>query len=198
MFYASPEGKARIDPSSAPDPDKLPPESPLFNWTKPEVARKVIALDKKLQAKGTLRLRKVHGRNYDAVIIVGGHGAMYDINQNPLVHKILKEAADKGKIIAAECHGTGTLAFADVIQGKRVTGFPNAWEPSDLRPKLPYILQDVLNKASGSMYEDGLSSSTAPAPFVIVQGNIITSRDPMSSEKMGRALLEELKKTKTP
>lgn len=190
--FASPAGKAVIDPVSAPDPDALKPDDPLFQWTAPGTARKVIALEKELSASGTLRLEQVRGGDYNAVVVVGGHGSIFDVNQNPQVHRILQEAASAGRIVAAECHGTGALAFANLIAGKRVTGFPDAWEPAALRPELPYILQEVLDRASGGNYEDGLALGTAPKPHVIVQGKLITSRDPLSSEAMGAALLEAL------
>ncbi|MBI4054762.1 MAG: type 1 glutamine amidotransferase domain-containing protein [Elusimicrobia bacterium] len=190
--YASPQGKAKLDPLSAPDPDQLPPDHELFKWTSPEASRKVMALDRELLKNGTRRLEEVHGYDYAAVVVVGGHGSMFDVNQNPEVHRILREAYDRNKIVAAECHGTGALAFAGLISGKKVTGFPEAWEPPHLKDKLPYSLQEELHKASGGNYEDGLEPGVPPKPLVIAQGNILTSRDPMSSEAMGFAILEKL------
>ena len=194
-MFASPSGRPVLDPSSAPDPDTLPLTDPLFQWTSVEMAKKVIALHKSILSSGTPVLQQVKGGDYSAVVVVGGHGAMFDLDQNPQVLRILKEAGNAGKIVAAECHGTAALAFADLIWGKRVTGFPDIWEPPQLRPELPYILQDTLNKASGGKYESGLENlkpGEAPKPLVIVQGNIITSRDPMSSQSMGVTLLRVL------
>lgn len=187
--FASPSGQAVIDPASAPDPDV--PNNPLFQWTSPERARKVRQLQVELSS-GTLKLSEVRGNDYDAVVVVGGHGSMFDINRNAEAHRILRKADSAGKIVAAECHGTGALAFAGLIRGKRVTGFPDEWEPAALRPELPYVLQDALNRASGGKYENGLKLNEAPQPFVIVEGNVITSRDPMSSAAMGQALLSKL------
>lgn len=196
--FASPTGQAIIDPASAPDPDVLPPDNPLFQWTSVATARIVKRLHESIANHGTLELSRVRGYDYDAVVVVGGHGAMFDINRNREVHRILREAYYAEKIVAAECHGTGALAFArdrhgnSLIRGRRVTGFPDVWEPENLRPELPYILQDVLNKASGGRYESGLIQGQPPSPFVIVQGRIITSRDPMSSEAIGITLLQAL------
>jgi len=197
--FASPAGKAVIDPTSTPDPDKLAPNDPLFQWTSPEMARTVRALHVEID-KGTLRLQDVRGDDYDAVVVVGGHGSVFDINKNPEVHRILREADAKLRIIAAECHGTGALAFTqpNLIQGKDVTGYPDAWEPAVLRPELPYVLQDELNRASGGRYKDGLTPGKPPQPLVIAHDRIITSRDPMSSAAMAQALLNKLKPNKPP
>ena len=76
-----------------------------------EMAREVPQLDAEISS-GTLKLSEVRGNSYDAVVVVGGHGAMFDIDRNAEVHRILRQANDAGKIVAAECHGTGALAFA--------------------------------------------------------------------------------------
>ncbi len=98
--------------------------------------------------------------------------------------------------MAAECHATGALAFAGLIKGIEVTGFPKAWEDRAIAPLLPYVLEDELSKASGGKYRSGPAEGQSHKPLVIVSGGIITSRDPMSSEAIGKALLSALMPSK--
>jgi len=98
--------------------------------------------------------------------------------------------------VAAECHATGALAFAGLIKGIEVTGFPKAWEDRAIAPLLPYVLEDELSKASGGKYRSGPAEGQSHKPLVIVSGGIITSRDPMSSEAIGKALLSALMPSK--
>lgn len=74
------------------------------------------------------------------------------INKNLV--KIVKEAYDKGKVIAAICHGPQMLIEADVLRGKKAT----CWKS---------VATDLKN--AGATYID--------AP-VVVDGNIVTSRMP--------------------
>ena len=179
---ASPDGTTVLDPNSL-----------NAQFTTPAVADLVKATDARLKQSGVRKLHDINGAKYDAILIVGGHGAMFDVNKNPDTIRIINQAYKKGKIVAAQCHGTGALAFAGLIKGMWVTGFPKAWEPADLKPLLPYVLEDELNKASGGNYQSGLREGQPPQPLVIISGKVITSRDPMSSEAMGRALLKALK-----
>jgi len=188
--FASPAGKAEIEPMSVPAP-YIP-----HQWTSPEMARQMAREVPQLHAEvssGTLMLSEVRGSSYDAVVVVGGHGAMFDIDRNAEVHRILRQANDAGKIVAAECHGTGALAFADLIRGKRITGFPDELESDELRPELPFVLQDELIKASGGKYENSYRPNEAPRSLVIVADNVITACGPMSSAALGQALLGKLK-----
>ncbi|MEM3866130.1 MAG: DJ-1/PfpI family protein [Candidatus Bathyarchaeia archaeon] len=67
---------------------------------------------------------------------------------------LIKEAFKKGKIIAAICHGPQMLIEADVIKGRKVTGYKS-------------ISTDLKNAGANFIDEP-----------VVVDGNIITSRKP--------------------
>jgi len=183
VSFASPDGTVMLDPNS------VNPQ-----WTTPDVVKLVKTTEERLSKTRILKLSEVNAKAYDAVLVIGGHGAMFDLNRNPLALNILKKAHAAGKIVAAECHGTGALAFAGLIKDVPVTGFPQAWEPAELKGSLPYSLEEELNKASGGKYQSGLKEGEPPKPLVIVSGRIITSRDPMSSKAMGEALVKALGK----
>lgn len=68
---------------------------------------------------------------YDALVIVGGSGALVDLANNSRVHDLVLGFAKLNKPIAAECYGVTCLAFArdirekrSLIAGRRVTGHP--------------------------------------------------------------------------
>lgn len=179
--FASPDGKIMLDPNS------INPQ-----WTASDVAELVKETDHRLQQSYIKRLADIDASSYAAVLVIGGHGAMFDVNKNADTIRILRQMYKEGKIVAAECHGTGSLAFAGLIKNTPVTGFPQAWEPADIKAALPYVLEQELNTASGGKYQSGLKEGQAPQPFVIASGRIITSRDPMSSSAMGQTLLKAL------
>lgn len=68
---------------------------------------------------------------YDAMVIVGGSGAMVDLANNGRLHEVILGFYKLNKPIAAECYGVACLAFArdfrekkSIIWGKHVTGHP--------------------------------------------------------------------------
>ncbi|MCG6136966.1 MAG: DJ-1/PfpI family protein [Nostoc sp. LLA-1] len=96
---------------------------------------------------------EVEAQTYDALIIPGGRAPEY-IRLNQQVLEITRHFAKFNKPIAAICHGLQLLAAADVLQGKRCTGYP-ACSP-DIR-------------SSGGIY---VSIAVDEA---IVDGNLVTA-----------------------
>jgi len=96
---------------------------------------------------------EVEAATYDALVIPGGRAPEY-IRLNQQVLEITRHFAQTNKPIAAICHGLQLLAAADVLQGKRCTGYP-ACSP------------DV--KSAGGIYVD------IPVYRAIVDGNLVTA-----------------------
>ncbi|MEH2272303.1 MAG: DJ-1/PfpI family protein [Nostoc sp.] len=96
---------------------------------------------------------EVEAATYDALVIPGGRAPEY-IRLNQQVLKITRHFAQTNKPIAAICHGIQLLAAADVLQGKRCTGYP-ACSP------------DI--KSAGGIYVD------IPIDRAIVDGNLVTA-----------------------
>ncbi|WP_373527981.1 DJ-1/PfpI family protein [Nostoc sp.] len=96
---------------------------------------------------------EVKAETYDALIIPGGRAPEY-IRLNQQVLEITRHFAQKNKPIAAICHGLQLLAAADVLQGKRCTGYPTC-------------SPDV--KSAGGIYVD------IPVDEAIVDGNLVTA-----------------------
>ena len=59
---------------------------------------------------------------FDAVIVPGGYAPDMMRRHDPMV-KLVRDAAQQGKVVAAICHAGWMLASAGVVKGKKVTSF---------------------------------------------------------------------------
>ena len=147
-------------------------------------------------------LAAVDAAGYDAVVFPGGHGTVWDINQDRHARQLLLDAvAGDDGVALVVCHAVGILAFtreADgtpLVAGRAVTGFPNDWEEGivdgdDLVPdgrKLPYWVEDEVRLA-GAEWDAELDADES----VTVDGDLITARGPGSSPAAAATLLDEL------
>ena len=73
-----------------------------------------------LKAKVDLTLDKVKVEDYDTVLFIGGPGS-HGYYQDPLAHRIAKEAVEQGKVLGAICAAPGILANAGLLKGKKAT-----------------------------------------------------------------------------
>lgn len=139
---------------------------------------------------------------YDVVVFPGGHGTVWDINQDADARGLLRNAvAGEDGTALVVCHAVGLLGFtrdADgefLVDGREVTGFPNEWEADlldefDRLPdgrKLPYLVTDEVEAAGGEW-----DAELDAAESVTVDGDLITARGPESSEAAAATLLDEL------
>ena len=139
---------------------------------------------------------------YDAVVFPGGHGTEWDVNQDRHARGALRTAVEDGDATAlVVCHAVGILAFTRdseggfLVDGRDVTGFPNAWEEGivdeyDRMPdgrKLPYWVEDEV-KVAGGNWDADLDADTS----VTVDGDLVTARGPPSSHAAALTLLDEM------
>src|ERR1700758_4075354 len=66
---------------------------------------------------------EVHPEDYDALVIPGGRAPEY-LRLNPRVIEIVHHFSKASKPIAAICHAAQILAAADVLHGKKCSGYP--------------------------------------------------------------------------
>tara|TARA_B100001559_G_C16344720_1_gene549732 strand:- start:34 stop:555 length:522 start_codon:yes stop_codon:yes gene_type:complete len=93
----------------------------------------------------------VNSNEYDLLIIPGGAKAMEYLRQENRISDIINEFNDANKVIGSICHGAQLLISANVVKGKKISGY--------------YSIKDDVNNA-GAEYID--------APFVSDE-NIISS-----------------------
>jgi deglycase len=109
----------------------------------------------------------VNVTDFDAVVVPGGY-APDRMRRHAGMVAFVREMAQKGKIVAAICHGPWMLASAEVVAAKTVTCF--------------FAIKDDLVHA-GAAYRDA---------EVVVDGNLITSRKPADLPAFLNAIIAAL------
>ncbi|MDN7242007.1 type 1 glutamine amidotransferase domain-containing protein [Planococcus sp. N028] len=177
---ASPEGgKPVVDPISL--SDEYDPEGKYKKLYDSGIADK------------TTPIVDVKASDYDAIFIVGGHGAMFDLAHNKDLHAIINIVFEHGGIVSAVCHGPAPLIYTknkdgrNILEGLNVTGYPNDQEPKEVQGLLPFSLEDELRRIAN--YSDG---SGEKEHIVWGSDQILTGRDPHSSTLFGRELAKKL------
>ena len=112
---------------------------------------------------------QVSGVEYDAVVIPGGF-APDMMRRSPAMVKLVREAHEHGKVVAAICHAGWMPASAGILKGKRATSFFS-------------IRDDVANAGATWVDEE-----------VVVDGNLITSRKPDDLPAFCREIVKALAK----
>lgn len=132
--------------------------------------------------------------DFDAVFYPGGHGPMWDMPDNPISIVLLEDFVKADKPIAAVCHAPAALINVRgkdgeyLIKGKRVTGFANTEEEAvGLTNVVPFLLEDQLRER-GAIY----SKADNWAPYVQVDGKLVTGQNPASSRPAAEELLRLL------
>ena len=113
-------------------------------------------------------LSKIHLDDFDLIMIPGAFCPDACLADGTPV-RLLREAYDAGKVVAAICHGPMVLAAADVVEGRKITG----WLASK---------DDV--EIMGGIWRDDL-----PA---IVEGNVVSGRTPDDVPEFIDAMTEAL------
>jgi putative intracellular protease/amidase len=142
----------------------------------------------------TGKLADVSGADFDALFYPGGHGPLWDLAENQHSIQLIESMTALGKTVSAVCHAPGVLRHAKaadgspLVKGKKVTGFTNTEEAAvQLTDIVPFLVEDMLI-GHGGHYSKGADW----APYVVVDGCLITGQNPASSEPAARAVLQQL------
>lgn len=114
-------------------------------------------------------LEEVRSRDYDLLILPGGK-APEAIRKEEEAVKIAKDFFGENKPVSAICHGPQLLVTADLLKGRHATCSKSVAEEL---------------KDAGAIYEDR---------EVIVDGNLVTSRQPSDLPAFLRETMNMLKK----
>ncbi len=112
---------------------------------------------------------EVKAADFDAVIIPGGYAPDL-MRRSAAMVKLVKDASRQGKVVASICHAAWMLCSAGIVKGKTATCYHS-------------IKDDLVN--AGARYVD---------QEVVVDGNLITSREPKDLPAFCREIIQALEK----
>lgn len=101
-----------------------------------------------------LPLDKANPDDYDALVLPGGTANPDRLRTNATAVKFIKAFVEADKPVAAICHGPWTLIEADGVKGRKITSWSS-------------LKTDLTNAGANWVDEE-----------VVVDGNLITSRNP--------------------
>ncbi|SEU22974.1 type 1 glutamine amidotransferase domain-containing protein [Paenibacillus sp. NFR01] len=169
-------GRTPIDPGSL--NDELSPE----------------LLATQAHLENTVPLNEVTGKDYDAILLPGGHGTMFDFPDNAKLQELLRTFFEAGKIVAAVCHGPAGLVNAKLsdgrylVEGKRITAFTDSEEhAAGLAASMPFLLESKLREA-GPVF----IAHPDWSDHVEIDGNLITGQNPQSTLQVAKEIIAKL------
>ncbi len=115
-----------------------------------------------------LAIKDAKVSDFDGVVIPGGWAPDF-LRRSEAVNRFVKDMDGKGKVVASICHGGWVLASAGILKGRTATSFSA-------------IRDDVVN--AGATFVD---------KEVVVDKNLITSRNPYDLPAFCSAIVKKLK-----
>jgi protease I len=117
------------------------------------------------------QVSQVRVDDFDALILPGGTINPDRLRADPDAVEFVRSFVASGKPVAAICHGPSTLAEAGVLPGRRITSYPS-------------IRTDLSNAGAEVVDEE-----------VVVDGNLITSRNPDDLPVFCETLVQQFAKS---
>lgn len=115
-------------------------------------------------------VREASANEYDALVQPGGVGNPDTLRMDEDAVRFFRDFVDSGKPVAVICHGPWMIVEADVARGRTLTSFPS--------------LRTDIRNAGGDWVDQE----------VVLDGGIITSRNPNDLPAFCRTLVEEFAK----
>lgn len=122
-------------------------------------------VDKSRKYKIDKTLDEANIGDYDALVLPGGAVNADQLRMQDKARQWVKSVVEAGKPLAAICHAPWVLASAGLAQGRKMTSF--------------FTIQDDM-RAAGADWQD---------KEVVIDGNIITSRQPDDVPAFNKALI---------
>jgi putative intracellular protease/amidase len=149
------------------------------------------------ELQDTPALRDVDPADFDALVVCGGQGPMFQFRDHPDLKAAIAAFFEARKPTAALCHGT--CALLDVrledgsylIEGRTVTGFANVEEDfGDAavgQAIMPFRIEDEARARGANYVQAGLFKA-----FAIRDQNLITGQQQYSGRKVAELVIDAL------
>jgi len=111
---------------------------------------------------------RVSATDIDAVVVPGGY-APDKLRRYPAVLKLVREASEQNKVVAAICHAGWVLVSAGILKGRTMTS-------------VGAIKDDLVNAGATWVNQE-----------VVCDGKLITSRSPADLPAFCRAIIDTLR-----
>ena len=130
------------------------------------------------ETKIDLNINDAKADDFDAVVFVGGPGALENLD-NEESYRLAREVSAKKKLLAAICIAPAILAKAGVLENRKATVWTSVSDKS---------AAEILRKNKAEFIDED----------IVEDGNIITANGPKSAEEFGEKLLKFCGKQKIP
>ncbi|MBR1419875.1 MAG: DJ-1/PfpI family protein [Selenomonadaceae bacterium] len=165
------------------------------------------------------KFKDVNMKDYDAIVITGGLGAMFDMCNDYYLHKLVMDGYKSKKVVAALCYATATLIFCrdpengykSIVWGHEMTAHPRAWDfygdydssyelygtdwkPNVITPGFLWPVEDLTIDAVGPNGKCvAIPTTSRENPKVVYDGTFITGTSVESSIAYGEMVVKVLK-----
>lgn len=171
-------GKVPVDPRSVPDDEQK------------EQWREALG-----ELESTRPLEEIWEDGFAAVFVPGGHGAMFDMPDNPLVAGVLERTWAQGGVVSAVCHGPAALVGArdenglPLVRERKVSCFTNEEEQQmGLEEVVPFLLESRLRELGADIHNRARFEAQ-----VSIDGRLITGQNPASSRVSAEAVVKAVR-----
>ncbi len=120
-----------------------------------------------------LILEDLYPEEYEAVVFIGGQGAIGYMG-NKEINRIAQKAVDINRVIGAICIAPAIIAKTGILEGKRATVWTSSLDKSMVK----------ILKENGAIYQ---------AEDVVRDGNIITGNGPKAAREFAEMVVKALK-----
>jgi putative intracellular protease/amidase len=157
-----------------------------------------VLIDEAIMAKlnNTLATSSIDAKAYDAIFIVGGKGAMFDLPKDTALQSVIADIYQQQGSVAAVCHGPAALVNVKLKDGsylvanKAINSFTNQEEKlfgQKWINDFEFMLEDKLTQR-GAHFQ----SSEIMLSHVAIDGRLITGQNPTSTVDVATALVKSL------
>lgn len=152
--------------------------------------------DAKQRLGATRRTADIAAGEHDAIMVIGGKGAMLDLPKDEALARLLSAHDARGGVVAAVCHGPAAFAGATradgrpLVAGRRITGFTDEEEAvfgKEWVKQFPFLLETELRR-QGARWEE----AALMMPKVVVDGRWVTGQNPFATPGVVEAVLTAL------